>query len=354
MPPPRRPGPTPAGAHRTRADQQRQRRDTRSAKGFVKKFIGLLFEKRILQITHTGQACDVARLEWLCKCMDERNMPFVAIAAISVLDWAVRSPEYTGIYISSLSLWTERSSVACEVDRYLYYWSTCQCKSFWSKHTALNLRKFLESKPCDRVISFAADLQEALTEAKPRMTRFLGIVAGWPHMGAYTSLSLLRALGAVFNIKFRDVLESATNMSLHTSVLARVVPLREAQRCLQHKLPQRPDFGFLAWVFCEGTKILRHEAVLQPLEVYASDDAKLCEDLSSSRARALLSVLEELNKVEAPSDEVSLLHELAGSDLMWTPYEHTNVMKTWMMSRKEASCRAARKRPAAAPVIELA
>jgi len=100
---------------------------------------------------------------------------------------------------------------------------------------------------------------------------------------------------------------------------------------------------------CETVKILRHEAVLEPLEQYDDDDTKVVAALLSVRATEVLQKAKLAEPVQLECEEAALLNKLrSGDDLEHGP---TNVLETWIAATRPLAmkrARVARKRPAAA------
>jgi hypothetical protein len=57
---------------------------------------------------------------------------------------------------------------------------------------------------------------------------------------------------------------------------------------------------FLAYLYCEVVKLLRHEKILQPLPKYATNQAMFSADVASKAATALLLRLERASGLQLP------------------------------------------------------
>ncbi len=318
------------------------------ARSFLKAFMRMLFVKNIIGLQTTSEATEIARLAWLSKTLQEMQFPAAAVAALMIVDWAARTPEYTAQFIGSLIPWSHSASVAGEVEHYRVGWLHCGLRCFWTKQTRMNLRKFLQAAPDKLVIDLAVRLAASST-GRPRFRQFQELVNTWPFVGSYCSFAMLRAVGSALRIRFRDVGEAAEQMSLHTSTLAQALPLQEAVQNLRHVLAQPPDLAFAAWIFCETTKILRHEAVLAPLDTYRDNSEALFLALTSRRAKAVLEKAGRLEVAPHTSHETHLLQDLAGQEL-GMQHTHAEILNVWRVSCKALDARPACKRPAAALV----
>jgi len=294
------------------------------------------------RINQTSEATDTMRLGWLRRRLEEAAFPPEAVAALLIADWAAKTPDWTAAFAADVTKWSERHSVTTQVDEYKKGWSQDNFRCFWSKHVGLNLRRFLTETPAV-FIKEAAQMLVAGVGERRRFIRLQQKFRDLPFLGPYSSFAMLRAVGAALNLRFQDYTAAAANMSFHTSTLAKVLPMAKACANLRNFLPRAPDLMFTAWIYCEVTKILRHEAVLQPLEKYVNDPEATIQDLTSAKAVAVLKKARALVAVQSVPPEDCGPPEWT-SDLLCIQPSNTDALKVWQMSCAQAVCCSVRKR----------
>ncbi|HSG20304.1 MAG TPA: hypothetical protein VLA31_06005, partial [Burkholderiaceae bacterium] len=96
----------------------------------------------------------------------------------------------------------------------------------------------------------------------------------------------------------------AEGMSLNTSLMAWCLPFDDARQHLASTLGFHVNNAMMAFLYCEATKLLRHEGVLRPLEHYENDPESYTEAMASPRASSLVRLMAELEpmSVSEPSE----------------------------------------------------
>jgi len=339
-------GPEPAESPTEKVRWQRDRRQRQRAADLLVVLMRALIQKNITPISSTSEATDVARLAWLRSCVLTAGFGEHHAAGVLILDWAARTPEFTASFIKTLGSLSKTSCVPDFLRAYRDGWLTCEFQCFWHARTKMNLGMFLQQLDFHEVAKVAAMLQRP--RSRVRLRQFQSLVEAWPGLGSYCCFSLLRAVGAAIPIHFRDVTEAAESMSPNTKTISRVLPMDVACRRLRTKQAGKPDMGFLAWLFCETCKILRHEGVLAPLVEYGDGEVQaLAAALASKRAYAVLRKAQHIRPVPVPSAEFDLLERIADDEWNWR-HNHTEFLKVWKLGVAEVHQVACRKRPAAA------
>ena len=328
------------------SQKRRLRRLNDKATKFLISFMREMMLKRILPVRSVGGATDVRRLAWLASELRKLSYPGAAVAAVLVLDWAARTPEYTETFVDETPVWTTARSTEALLRQYRKGWKEASGNRYWHGRLALNTAKFLLQAPLTSVVELGFRL--SILHSRARMSQLLDYLSEMPFLGTYSSYALLRGVGGALGIRFRDSTFAAENMSLHTSLLASILPLAKATYHLKTADEDRPCIGFSAWVFCETAKILRHEAVLEPLDGYRDHKLKLLVALTGPRAKQVLQKAKRfavMTVSETKDSEVEELERITGDD---HGGNHTGGLKMWKLASDRDQPPVLRKRPAAA------
>ena len=338
-------GPKPSSASNLKARAQRRRRATQLARKNVCSTMADLIRIGVLPITATVQATDIARLRWTNAALQEKGYDITTRALLLVFDWAARAPAHTAIFLTNLPPATAEIQVDTLVNMFRSPHMNSPVKSFWKGPTGLNLTKFLIDADVGAVWGAAVMMTSG---SRVRCTRLVADLTGFKFLSSYCAYALVRAVSVAIGIKIRDTEGPAHSMSLNTSLLAAVLPVASGRRHLRPLCAAQPDAGFVAWAYCETMKILRHEAILEPLAAYSGNQPFFVDALASERACRLAARLASMTSAPHPCNAESQ----ALSDMMAheNSMEHTSTdcLSRWKQHPQNSVQRdSARKRPAA-------
>ena len=295
------PAPLPRPAVENRSRQQQLRRSSVRARANVVRIIASLLRLGVLPLSTVSQASDVARLTLLAGAIRREKLAEEIVLGVLMLDWAARSPDLTANFMATL----RRSGARLRKMRpkkilsmHTRSATRTDWKTFWHGPTRIHTERFLRTASPASLLAVGA----RLSVPRVRGSAVLGYVQALPHMGPYTSLSLLRAAAAGAGKKLRDCRRAASAMSSNTSLLAGALPFAEAARELRRLTGEQYEENLLAFFYCETIKILRHEGVLEPLIHYDEARDRFTEHLASSRCKRLANKMECMASVELDGD----------------------------------------------------
>lgn len=327
-PPTRRPGPAPAAAASTRAAAQRKRRMQSAAAENLGEFLASLVALRIFPITKSSEASDTTRLAMLVRAGRHAGMPAAPLAALAMLDWAARCPALTSDLIAAVGDGPHAAmSITGAVALFRQHWCAETRATYWRAQSRLCLQHFLRDATAELLEPLASAMASA---GRSRCARLMSLASSLPHLGPYLGFALLRSLSAAMGKTLRDATGAAMSMSAHTSKLAAAVPLRVAASHMRAATGRQHDDAFMAWVYCEGVKVLRHENVLRGPGEYDDGGEAMREDLVSEAMSRLLARMRDMEQDSDLSDaaETAAVAALVPES---EPAAHsaTDVLRRW-------------------------
>lgn len=280
-----------SGSLSLKSQRQRQRRVHLRARVVLQRAILASVRVGIFPLTSYTQLPEVARMRWLVARCRELGCTRELSAATLVIDCAARSPLFTAAAAKVLAARKGQDALKQTAALVTLHRSR-RWPSFWRGHASCIVSTL-------RLWSPAAVLRvgQALAAAgqRARATRALEELRSLRGVGSYLSLGMFRLLMAALSVGPRGTSGAAASMSDHVELLVQVLPFSLARGSLMaggvaDARGWKADF--LAYLFCEVAKVLRHDGVLRPLSQYRGKRSLLETDLLSSRARGLLEVLE--------------------------------------------------------------
>jgi hypothetical protein len=122
---------------------------------------------------------------------------------------------------------------------------------------------------------------------------------------------------------------------LNTSLLAEVLPFACARKSLQPTLGFAASDSVLAYLFCETTKVLRQEGVLEPLKEYKGKPLLFSQAMADVRCKRLLSRMAAMHAAsDSEGDETALVKELFPE----TRHVYHNAASTLKRWRSRSFC----------------
>ena len=118
------------------------RRLSDKATKFLISFMRETMLKRILPVRSVGGATDVRRLAWLADELRKLSYPGEVVAAVVVLGWAARTPEYTDTLVDQTPVWATGHSTEALLRKYRKGWMEASGNRYWHSRLALNTAKF--------------------------------------------------------------------------------------------------------------------------------------------------------------------------------------------------------------------
>lgn len=292
---PRRPGPACSGDTNSKAGAQRRRRVAARARSNVEAIICGLLDKDVIPITDASGASDVARLRWLASCLRDLGIADPETAPVLILDWAARNPQLTADFLAQVQSWPATNHTRAEfLKQYRTLWAEKKWSTFWKGPTGLNLSKFIAEVRDDELVAVADQLVKC---RRVRAGEMVSTLAGMKFLSSYCAFAAVRSVACALGIKVRDTEDHAAGMSLNTSLLCRLLPLTDARAFLRRYVGSQVDNGYVAFVYCETVKILRHEGILEPLGNYSDAPDAFAEALASLRAGRLVQKLADMDPV---------------------------------------------------------
>lgn len=337
LPPPRRNGPACSSVTR-KGILQRRRRTIASAKANVLTFLDHLIRLGVIVTTTLTGVSDVCRLKALAADLAELGMNRSTTIAVLILDFAARAPDLTKAFLleSEKVLLHRRQrkcvDTGCLVDLFKHLAGRQSWRCFWSGPTRLNMWSFVVNVQ-------AADLtrvSDVLAETKRvRSSRVLSDVMQWKYFNTYTGFCMLRCVCEACGVKLRESTAAGESMSLHTRLLAALLPFDEAQPVLKSQVGVIAGPPLLSFFYCEAVKVLRHEGILVPLKHYDGQPMLFAEALADVRFSRLLSRMMELQACsdsEASETELVNRHFPAAGEVHHAAQQ---TLKRWL--RRTAS-----------------
>ena len=257
---------------------------------------------------------DLARLRWVATEAAAIQMPSRSRVALLVLDWAARHPVLSAAIVAKLRA-EGLEAIPWTVDRVLEEVRGALAQhadTFWHGPSRICVRRFLATVDAEALNQTAGFL---IGGARVRMCQLARQAEGLPHLGPYLAYCMVRAVTHAVERTLRDDTLAATMMSDHTSKISRVLPMCLMQRELRSRLGLQFPTAYIAYLYCEGIKILRSAAVLRPLADYPDGDPMLLHDINGAGMLRLLSVMADMPRAPAGVDvETAALVREAGTD----------------------------------------
>ena len=290
-----------------------------------------LLRSRIIPIRCTADATDVARMQWLWKSLSSLRVRKELGVALLMLDWAARQPDHTAAIIALAQRQHKLRSQVPErfFETYRNKIVHQRLASHWKGRAANNVRTFVKHVGYHQCTQIASLLGQA---QRVRVQQVLGKLKKLKGLGDYTAFAMLRSLCAVMHVNLKGGKEFAQQMSLHTSLLADVLPISHARAALAKVCQKNVDDGFAAFVFCETCKILRQENVLSPLETYSACPDAFLADIAGPDCRRLVKRAKALStcSVSGNGETDELTTRVSRGRLPW--HTSTDVLRRWKLS----------------------
>lgn len=328
-PPAMRPGPTPRAAVASRGGQQRRRRCSMRARANLIRVMAGLLRLRVLPLSTVSQASDVARLAVLARALRRERLAEETVLGVLVLDYCARSPELTADFIASVQRSGARLRKLAPAKVFSMYTESAargEWKTFWHGPTRLHLAALIRTASPAALLDVGARLAAA---DRIRGSAVLSHVRALPHVGPYVAMSMLRAVAAGAGKKLRDCRVAATAMSPNTSLLAEVLPFADAAKELRRVTREQYEEALLAFFYCETTKVLQHESVLEPLSHYHRARGRFAEDLASTRCKRLADSMECMAPVDLDGNSETELLNRVCPEAKRLRHSSTDVVRRW-------------------------
>ena len=291
--------------------QRRRRCESRAGERLQCFLIGMC-QKQVFNITSMDQLPEVQRLRELARAAEIAGLARHTIIALCILDAAVRNPFFTATIIRKV---LPGSGEQCEekVLKAALRTRKKHLHMYWCRLALSNLKIGVNSWTADKLLRAGRLWVDAGDTAKCRA--LLRAIQSLPRVGHYLGHALLRTVAAAMDTQVRGGEAVAADMSLSVQLLYDVVPFRTMRgRLLSEATPSARHWTWdlLAALYCEATRCLRDEGVLDDLTKYVADREALLAALAGPACRALLSrlnaapVLEEWFSAEAHSVKLEL------------------------------------------------
>lgn len=244
----------------------------------------------ILAVTRFSESSDVARLTVLASDLQKRGFSREAVAAVLVLDFAARSPSLTSAFIAGLDgavMRRKRRRVSGDELPQMYRdkWASREWRCYWLGPVRLNMLAFLRSASAETLTFIAARLASG---ERVRIWQLMQEVTAEKFVNTYAGFCMLRCVSAALGVRLRSCAGEAMNMSLNTSLLAKLMPFEYARKALKPESGHSIPDAMMAFLMCETVKLLRQEGILEPLAVYEADPDAFAEALADTRAARLV------------------------------------------------------------------
>lgn len=312
-PPVRRTGPA-ASSTSGRAAAQRRRRTLRSARENVIGFLEHLIRLGIIVATSPAGVSDVCRLRVLMSDLLDLGYTKATAFAVLMLDFARRSPDATADFVRQVRRITERRGEPLATQLLIsIYRSVATSESwrcFWAGPTRLNMWSFFATVKWEELEHLGCVLAAVKTT---RTTWLMDIVTQWKYLDTYTGFCMVRCVLEAGGVRLREADRAGCEMSLHTRLLAELLPFADARKRLMRCFPchKTPGAAMLAFSYCEAVKVLKHERILGPLRQYDGHPELLAEALTSTACSRLLSRMLTLDPVsDEDASETELVNRL--------------------------------------------
>lgn len=316
---------------RLRNVYQNKKRTHERARRRMLELMTALLRSGIIPIHSTAHATDAVRMLWLWKSLSSLRMRKELRVAILMLDWAARQPDHTAAIIDiakrQRKVWhqspgrffgTYRNKIVHQ-----------RLPSHWKGRAASNLRIFVQKAKYCQCTQIASLLGQA---KRVRVHQVLEKLKTMKGLGDYNAFAMLRSLSATMNINLKGGKKFAQQMSLHTSLLAQVLPISHARAALAKVCRKNVDDGFAAFIFCETCKIMRQEKVLRPLETYSECPDEFLADIAGPACRRLVKRAQDITdcSVSGNGETDALTTHVGRHRLPW--HTSTDVLRRWKLS----------------------
>jgi hypothetical protein len=282
-------------------------------------------------------ATDVARQKALAADLLRRGVPRTALIGILILDFAARAPELSQEYVLAVEELQRSGRLESADDADL--WKLFQEKAlahpwrtFWLGPTRLHMQSFLRTVDM-RLVARVAQLLG--TRGEVFTTRVLPVIKRLRHFDTYIGFGMLRSICEAASVRLRRTSTDASSMSLHTALMAQVLPFGVARLRLRHCARHPLSDGILAYVYCETTKLLLHEAILAPLQSYRNKTELFAEALLHEKASALLVRLRKMVPEEDDESRETALVNQAFPVSCRQPHNVSATLKRWKARLKQ-------------------
>ena len=289
---------------RTRAQHARRMRCR--AADLVVQVIAQLLRLQVLVITSMSAATEVARMKVMVATMKSRRFTVPDIVGVLFLDFAARAPDLSMAFhrmVAKRPLPKGRAK-SCGIQLLQEYHALAvsqEWRTFWTGPTRLNMWNFLCNADLQAVQRIACLFSRA---SSMRSTEVLNDIMTMKYFDRYSGFSLLRSVCEAMSIRLRTAQDDATHMSLHTSLMAELLPFADTRKKLHTILGFPPSDSILAYIYCETTKVLLEEKVLAPLPEYVGSPALFAQHLSDDIMKMLVERMAAMPPVhESDSEE---------------------------------------------------
>ena len=267
----------------------------------------LLTKLRVLP-TSPMMLPDIRRMRILAEGLVSRGCHRCSVVCALLVDWAARSPRFSQELLMTLppGLCTSLDGLGM-AQHALSLHGRGAWKSFWSGRSRSHMRAALAKWSAAEIALAGSALAGAGTRV--RSERGIAWLQAMPHMGSYLSVSALRAVSLAMRMQLRGWQDRAAGMSLHTSLLHNVISFDEARvafRKVSATDRQKLDDGWLAYVYCETCKVMRHADAIKPMQHYAHKQDAFASALAAPQMRTLLKQLDRAGRVDELEDAEAL------------------------------------------------
>ena len=275
-----------------RAGAQRRRRLKFRARIAVKFFLTALVDKRIFNLRSMTDLPEVQRLRALIHAAKVAGTPRATIVALCIIDAAVRNPKFTCLLIKRVAQGQPRATAPSILRVALRLSKTCSVL-FWQGLGRSNLMRGIRAWS-------ESDLEKighiwVRAGATAKCQRLLAPIASLPRVGPYLGHALLRYVAAALDVSVWGGETIASDMSPHVGLLYSVTSFRDLRgHMVASGIPTARTWSWnlFAALYCEGTKILCDQGVLQNPAEYTGDPETLHVAFCARRCRAFLHRLE--------------------------------------------------------------
>lgn len=337
----RRNGPAPS-SETARGEQQRRRRIREAGRRNAAAVMEHLIRLGVLAVTRFSESSDVARLTVLCGELQARGFSRESAAAVLILDFAARAPGFTKDFISALDdpemrrkRRRVRGAELLQLYRDMWRCSTYRC--YWVGPIRLNMVGFLKTAKAENLAVIA---QRLVSGERVRIWQLMREITAEKFVNTYAGFCMLRCVSAALDVRLRHCAAEAANMSLHTSLLAELMPFGYARKALKAASGYDIPDGMMAFLMCETVKLLRNEAVLEPLSHYENNPFAFAEAMADMRASRLVVRMAGLEPVtdSDPSETEEVNSSLPDAASGSHTAQHT--MSRWRRCLRAAARRA--------------